>query len=358
MDEIELMLKELTEASGVSGYEEESRGVMRRMLSPLGELSQDKLGSLICLKKGTATAPRIMLAGHVDEIGFMVKHITKEGFINFTTLGGWPNQHLPAQRVMIQTHKGKVPGVIGTVPPHVLPEEERKKPPERKNMFIDIGATSIEEVVEAGVRVGDPVVPVSEFTIMSNPKKTYMAKAFDDRVGCALIVSTLRALVGKKHPNAVYGVATVQEEVGTRGARTSAESVDPDVSFALDVSPIGDVPGIPDDQTKEKIGDGPSIIMYDKGMIPNIKLRELTVDTAKELGVKLQLSTLDFGSYDTSAIHLHKSGVPSLVIGIPTRHVHSHNSIMRRTDFDDTVRLLAAIIMKLDKTTVAGLAPV
>ena len=208
------------------------------------------------------------------------------------------------------------------------------------------------------MRVGDPVVPVSEFTIMSNPKKTYMAKAFDDRVGCALIVSTLRALVGKKHPNAVYGVATVQEEVGTRGARTSAESVDPDVSFALDVSPIGDVPGIPDDQTKEKIGDGPSIIMYDKGMIPNIKLRELTVDTAKELGVKLQLSTLDFGSYDTSAIHLHKSGVPSLVIGIPTRHVHSHNSIMRRTDFDDTVRLLAAIIMKLDKTTVAGLAPV
>ncbi len=358
MDEIELMLKELTEASGVSGYEEEARGIMRRYIAPLGEISLDKLGSLICRKQGYSPAPRIMLAGHVDEIGFMVKLITKEGFIHFTNLGGWPNQHLPAQRVIIQTYKGQVPGVIGALPPHVLPEEERKKPPERKNMFIDIGATSIEETVEAGVRIGDPIVPFSEFTIMTNPKKTYMAKAFDDRVGCALIVSILRELVNQPHPNTVFGVATAQEEVGTRGARTSAEAVDPDVCFALDVSPIGDIPGIPDDQTKEKIGGGPAIIMYDKGMIPNIKLRELTINTAKELSINLQLSTLDFGSYDTSAVHLHKSGVPSLAIGIPTRHVHSHNSIMRRDDFDSTVRLLTALIMKLDKNTVAGLAPV
>lgn len=358
MDDIESMLKELTEAGGVSGYEEEARGLMRRYMAPLGELSQDKLGSLICRKQGTAHAPRIMLAGHVDEIGFMVKLITKEGFIHFTNLGGWPNQNLPSQRVTIQTHKGPVPGVIGAIPPHVLPEEERKKPPERKNMFIDIGATSIEEVVEAGVRIGDAVVPVSEFTIMSPSKKTYMAKAFDDRVGCALLTAILRELANKPHPNTVYGVATAQEEVGTRGARTSAEAVDPDVCFALDVSPIGDIPGIPDDQTKEKIGGGPSIIMYDRGMIPNIKLRSLTVDTARELGISLQLSTLDFGSYDTSAVHLHKTGVPSLAVGIPTRHVHSHNSIMRRTDFDDTVRLLTAIIMKLDKNTVAGLSPV
>ena len=357
MDNTELLLKELTEACAVSGYEQEARDLMRKYMSPLGELSQDKLGSLICRKQGTAAAPRIMLAGHMDEIGFMVKLITKEGFIHFTDLGGWPNQHLPAQRVFIQTHKGRVPGVIGAVPPHVLPEEERKKPPERKNMFIDIGATSIEEVVAAGVRQGDPIVPVSEFTVMAPVKKTYMAKAFDDRVGCAITVAMLRELAGKKHPNTVYGVATAQEEVGTRGARTSAEAVDPDVAFALDVSPIGDIPGIPADQTQEKIGGGPAIILYDRGMIPNVKLRELTVNTAAELGITLQLSTLDFGSYDTSAIHLHKTGVPSLAIGIPTRHVHSHNSIMRRDDFDSTVRLLVALIRKLDKNTVAGLAP-
>ena len=357
MDTTEQMLKELTEASGVSGYEEEARGLMRGYLSPLGELSQDRLGSLICRKEGTAAAPRIMLAGHVDEIGFMVKLITKEGFIHFTTLGGWPNQHLPAQRVIIQTNKGKVPGVIGAKPPHLLTEEERKKPVERKDMFIDIGAGSIDEVVEAGVRVGDPIVPVSEFIVMVNSKKTYMAKAFDDRVGCAIIVAALRELAGKHHPNTVYGVATVQEEVGTRGATTSAEAVNPDVAFALDVSPIGDIPGIPADQTSEKISGGPSILLYDTRMIPNLKLRDLAIDTAKELDIKLQFSALEFGGYDTGAIHIHRIGVPSLVIGIPTRHVHSHNSIMRRDDFDSAVRLLVALIQKLDGKTVAGLSP-
>lgn len=355
MDNIEQMLKELTEASGVSGYEEEARGLMRGYLAPLGELSQDKLGSLICRQKGASETPRIMLAGHVDEIGFMVKLITKEGFIHFTTLGGWPNQHLPAQRVSILTNKGRVPGVIGAKPPHLLSEEDRKKPVERKDMFIDIGAGSIEEVAEAGVRVGDPIVPVSEFTVMSNTQKTYMAKAFDDRVGCALTVAMLRELAGKKHPNTVYGVATVQEEVGLRGAITSAEAVNPDVAFALDVSPIGDIPGIPADQTQEKIGGGPSILLYDTRMIPNIKLRDLAIDTAGELGIKLQFSALEFGGYDTGAIHIHHSGVPSLVIGIPTRHVHSHNSILRRSDFDDAVRLLVALIQKLDAKTVTGL---
>lgn len=357
MDNIEKMLKELTEASGVSGYEDGARAIMRKHLAPLGELSQDKLGSLICRKQGKAASPRIMLAGHMDEIGFMVKVINKEGFIYFTPLGGWPNQHLPAQRVTIQTHKGDVPGVICTKPPFLLPDEERKKLPERKDMFIDIGASSREEVEQAGVRVGDPVVPVSQFTIMSNPKKTYMAKAFDDRIGCALTIVIMRELTGKSHPNTVYGVATVQEEVGLRGATTSSEAVNPDVAFALDVSPIGDIPGVPADQPTEKIGGGPAIVLYDRCMIPNVRLRNLTVDTAKELGIQMQFSAVEFGGYDTGAIHMHGAGVPGLAIGVPTRHVHSHNAILRRNDFDDAVKLLVALIQKLDKKTVAGLSP-
>jgi endoglucanase len=358
MDNIEQMLKELTEASGVSGYEEEARGLMRKYLAPLGELSQDKLGSLICRKQGSAAVPRIMLAGHVDEIGFMVKLITKEGFIHFTPLGGWPNQHLPSQRVIIQTVKGDIPGVICTKAPFLLPEEERKKMPDRKDMFIDIGATSLAEVEEAGVRPGDPVVPVSAFTVMANKKQTYMAKAFDDRIGCALTIAVMRDLAEKPHPNTVYGVATVQEEVGLRGATTSAEAVNPDVAFALDVSPIGDIPGSPPDQPSEKIGGGPAIILYDRCMIPNVKLRNLTVDTAKELGITLQFSAVEFGGYDTGAIHMHGIGVPGLAIGVPTRHVHSHNAILRRDDFDSAVRLLTALIQKLDSKTVAGLSPV
>jgi len=355
MDNIELLLKELTEASGVSGYEEEVRAVIRKHLESFGELSQDRLGSLICRKQGTAASPRILIAGHMDEIGFMVKLITKEGFIHFTTLGGWPNQHLPAQRVVIQTSRGKVPGVIGTRPPHLLPEEERKKPVDRKDMFIDIGASSAKDVEDAGVRVGDPVVPVSEFTILTNAKKTYMAKAFDDRIGNALTIATLQELAGKSHPNTLYGVATVQEEVGCRGATTSADAVNPDVAIAVDVSPIGDVPGIPPDQTSEKIGGGPSVLLYDTRMIPNLKLRNLVVDVAKDIGIALQFSALEFGSYDTSAIHLYKTGVPSIVIGVPTRHVHSHNAILRRDDFDNSVKLLAALVQKLDRDTVAGL---
>jgi len=357
MDKIELLLKELTEASGISGYEDGARAVMRKHLAPLGELSQDKLGSLICKKPGKSAAPRIMLAGHMDEVGLMVKVINKEGFIYFTPLGGWHNQNLPAHRIIIQTHKGDVTGVICTKPNFHMTDEERKKMIERKDMFIDIGATSREEVEKAGVRTGDPIVPISQFTIMSNAKKTYLAKAFDDRIGCALVVAILRELEGKAHPNTVYGVGTVQEEVGVRGAHTSAEAVNPDVAFALDVSPTGDIPGTPADQQTEKIGSGPAVVLYDRLMIPNVRLRHLVVDIAKEIKVPLQFSVVEFGGYDTGAIHMHNAGVPGLAFGIPTRHVHSDSGILRRSDFDQAVKLMAAIIMKLDAKTVAGLAP-
>jgi putative aminopeptidase FrvX len=358
MDRIERLLKELTEAGGVSGYEGEVRTIMRRHLEPLGAISQDKLGSLICKKQGTRTAPKILIAGHMDEIGFMVKLVTKEGFIKFTPLGGWPDLYLPAQRVVIQTAGGKVNGVIGARPPHLLSEEERQKPAVRKDMFIDIGATSAQDVAEAGVRAGDSIVPLSEFTILDLPKKTYMAKAFDDRIGCALIIEVLRGLTEVSHPNTVFGAATVQEEVGCRGATTCAEMVHPDVAIIADISPIGDVPGIPEGYTSEKIGAGPSLLVYDTRMLPNLKLRDMVVDTTRELGIPLQYSALEFGGYDGSVIHLHKTGVPTVVIGLPTRHAHSHNSILHRDDFDRSVKLVTALVRKLDDKTVAGLMPV
>ena len=243
MDEIELLLKELTEASGVAGYEAEVRALMRKRFEPLGQVSRDRLGSLICRQPGRTSSPRVMIAAHMDEIGFMVKLITPDGFIRFTPLGGWPPQFLPGHRVVIQTARGKVTGLIGMAPPHMKSEEERRKLVEHKDMFIDIGATSQADVEAAGVRPGDPVVPVSDFSILSMPNKTYMAKAFDNRIGCAVAVMAMRKL-GRRHPNTVFGVATVQEEVGVRGATTSAEAVNPDVAIIVDVSPIGDVPGV------------------------------------------------------------------------------------------------------------------
>ncbi len=193
MDDTTKILKELTEIDGVAGYEKDVRNVIRGYLEPIGEISQDKLGSLICRKSGQTETPRVALAGHMDEIGFMVKHVTKEGFIRFTALGGWWDQVLLAQRVLIKTSAGNITGVIGAKPPHLLLDEERKKVVEKRDMYVDIGATSEQEVQDAGIRIGDPIVPVSTFVTLANAK-SYMAKALDDRVGCALIIKAMQSI--------------------------------------------------------------------------------------------------------------------------------------------------------------------
>ena len=358
MDNIESLLKELTEANGVSGYEGDARAVTRKHLEKCGEMSQDKLGSLICRKAGTKDGPRVMLAGHMDEIGFIVKLITKEGFLKFTALGGWSDQVLLAQRVTISTRKGNILGVIGAKPPHLMTAEERKKIVEKKEMYIDIGATSQEEVEEAGVRVGDPVTPISEFSTMDCPRKTYLAKAFDDRAGVALVITVMQNLAAVSHPNVVFGVATVMEEVGVRGATTSVEAVNPDVAIVIDVDIAGDVPGIKPEESAIKMGGGPTVLAYDARMIPNLKLRDMVIELAKKNNIPLQISTVEGGATDGSAIHLHKTGVPTVVLSFPTRHIHSHNSMMRREDFDMAVKLTTELVRKLDKVVVEGLLPV
>lgn len=351
MDKTEILLKELTESHGVPGYETDIREVIRKYMKPLGVISKDNMGSLICRKPGSSAEPKVMLAGHMDEIGFMVKHISSDGFIRFTTLGGWWDHVLLGQRVIIKTNKGDVIGVIGAKPPHLLSQDERTKLLQRKNMYIDIGSTSEKEVEKAGVRVGDPIVPVSEFSILANPK-TYMSKAFDDRVGCGVVISALQSLSPDKHPNTLYGVATVQEEVGVRGASTSVEMVGPDIAIILESDIAGDVPGIKPDESSTKLNGGPSLLLYDARMIPNLKLRDLIVDTAKKLKIPLQFTTMEGGATDGSVIHLHKHGVPTVVLGVPTRHIHSHNAIIHRNDFDNTVKLLMGVVQKLDKKKV------
>ena len=354
MDQVPALLKELTEASGISGYEGPVREVVRRYFAPFGELLQDKIGSLIVKAAGSAENPRVMIAGHMDEIGFMVKHINKNGFIYFLPLGGWFDQVLLGQRVVILTSKGPVVGVIGVKPPHMLSAEERSKVVAKKDMYIDIGATSLEEVEAAGVRMGDPIVPRADFVEMANGK-TYLSKAFDDRVGVALIISALEALKGETHPNTIYGAATVMEEVGVRGATTSVEIAQPDVAIILESDIAGDVPGVKPEESSVMMGKGPSLLMYDARMIPNLKLRDLVMETAKEIGVPLQTSTIEGGATDGSVIHLYKTGVPTVVLGVPCRHIHSHSSILHRDDYDAAVKLLAALLKRLDAATVAGL---
>ncbi len=353
VENTEALLAELTEADGVAGYEKEISAVIKKRFDKLGAVSKDRMGSLICKLPGKSASPRIMLAGHMDEIGFMIRSVTPEGFLKFTPLGGWWDQVLLAQRVRIKTARGEVEGVIGAKPPHLIPQDERGKMVLKKNMYIDIGASSEKEVEKAGVRAGDPAVPVSSFTKLS-ADGVYMAKAFDDRIGCAVVISALSALKNGGS-GAVYGVATVQEEVGVRGATTSAEAVDPDAAIVLESDISGDVPGISNEESSTKLGGGPSLLLYDARMIPNLKLRDLVIDTAKREKIPLQFATMEGGATDGAAIHLHKQGVPTVVLGVPTRHIHSHNSIIQRRDFENTVKLLVAVVKKLDGKTVKGL---
>ena len=353
-DERVELLRELTEASGISGYEQEVREVIRRHLQNFTTIEQDRLGSIVCRKKGEVETPRIMIAGHMDEIGFIVKLITDEGFIRFSTLGGWWGHVMLAQPVVIKARKGDVPGLIGSKPPHILSEEERKKLLDPKDMYIDVGAISSDEVKGLGIRPGDPIIPVFPFTI-SGTGNTYFAKGFDDRVGCALLIDVIKNLVREKHPNTVYGVGTVQEEVGLRGARTSAWVVEPDVGLTMEVGVAGDVPDVKKEDAQGRLGKGPVIVIRDGSMIPNLRLRDLFVETAEELGIPYQFDLLDRGGTDSGAIHLHRRGVPNLVVAVPTRHIHSHAGVVHRHDYDQTVKLVTAVIEKLDAAAVENL---
>ncbi|MHB8841056.1 MAG: M42 family metallopeptidase [Candidatus Aquicultor sp.] len=354
-DSIQL-LEELVNASGVSGFEGDVRQLIRHNLESITEIEVDNLGSIIAQKKGTSDQPRIMIAGHMDEVGLMVSLITKDGFIKFQPLGGWWDQVMLAHRVIVKGTKGDIPGIIGSKPPHVLSLEERKRVVEMKDMFIDIGASSDADVKDMGIKPGDPIIPESPFTRMKKDNML-MGKALDDRVGCAVFIEVIKRLKDIDHPNSVFGVGTVQEEVGLRGAKSSAALINPDVAIAAEVSIAGDTPGVGENEAQAKLGKGPSIVVLDGTLIPNTKLRDLAVATAEENNIPHQFQAGVRGGTDAGRIHLHGIGVPSLVIGVPTRYIHSHISVMDHNDFENAVNLLFEIVKKLDTDTVKGLKP-
>lgn len=352
MSKYQKLLQEMTDAHGVSGFEEEALNVMKKHIVGADEISYDKLGSLIAMKKGSSDRPRVMMAGHIDEIGFLVKEITSEGFIKFLPLGGWWGHVALAQRVIIKTSKGDVPGIIGSKPPHILSDEEKKKVLDLKDMFIDVGVCEGFDVKSLGIRPGNPIVPDSKFQVMGNPD-LYMNKAFDNRFGAAVAVAVFNELAKSNHPNTIYAVGTVQEEVGLRGAGPAAHVIDPDVAFVPDVSLSGDSPDAKGGAGK--LGSGPSITVYDGSMIPNRKLRDLVIDTAENCKIPFHFAALERGGTDGGRIHMSRSGVPTLYVGAATRYIHSHTSILHKGDFENLVRLLVEVIRKLDQKTVEGL---
>lgn len=355
MDSSELLLKELTEANGVSGYENEVRKIMARELKATSkEIQYDKMGSIMGVQPGSAANPRVMVVGHMDEIGFMVKEITDDGYIKFLPLGGWWGHVALGQRMRIITSKGPVIGVVGSRPPHILEQSQREKVLEIKDMFIDVGVVQKFDVKKKlGIKLGDPIIPDSQFTILGN-QKVYMAKAFDNRVACAIVIEVARRLKKIKHPNTYLGAGSVQEEVGCRGAHTLAHLAEPDVCIVVDTGIALDVP--PESTKKaERLGGGAAVLLYDALMIPNLKLRDMVIDTAAKAKLPIHLTTMERGATDGSRIHISRLGVPAIVIGPPVRYIHSHNAMLHRDDYETTIKLVIELIKKLDSRTVKSL---
>lgn len=346
------MFRELTEAPGAPGFEKEARNVMKKYIEPhVDDISYDGLGSIIGTKTGDTNGPKILLAGHLDEVGFMVTQITDDGFIKFQPLGGWWSQVMLAQRVHIQTKNGLVEGIVGSVPPHLMSLEARRKVVEIKDMFIDVGASSKAEAGEFGIRPGDAIVPICPFSVMNNPK-LMVAKAWDNRLGCAVAIEVAKRIKERQHPNTVYAVGTVQEEVGSRGGRTVAQMLKPDIAIAVDVGIAGDTPGINRNQAPSKMGAGPEICLYDATMIAHPGLRDFVVSVAEEEKIPYQFSTVPGGGTDAGPMHTVGSGVPSIALAVPTRYIHSHASILHYDDFENLVKLIVALVERLDQKKV------
>lgn len=362
-------LEKLSNSFGPSGFEREPIKITKDFIEPYcDEIRFDKLGSLLFKKKGISSKPVILLPGHIDEIGFVISGLNEKGFLSFNTIGGWFDQVLLGQRVLIRTKKGDIQGVIAAKPPHVMPYEKEKKVVEKDKMFIDIGGSNKKEAEVLGVRIGDPVVPFSGFSTfqktayeIKNGKEEEkgtvelaMGKAFDDRVGVFIATEVIRRLKEEKidHPNTVIGAATIQEEVGARGARTTAWMAEPDVCITLEVDVAGDVPGVEPQQAQAVLGKGSAILTYDASMIPNQPLKEFIIGIAETNNIPYQLSTSAGGGTDAGAIHIIRAGCPSIVLGVPTRHIHSHVGLVCLDDIENCVLLVLETIKQLNESIV------
>jgi len=339
------LLEKLSNAPGASGFEDEIRKIITDELKDhVNEIEADSMGNIIAVKKGRGNGKKIMLAAHMDEIGLMVRFIDKKGFVKFSKIGGINDQMLLNQEVIIHSKKGKILGVIGAKPPHRMKPAEKKKVLEYENMFIDIGASSREEAEEI-ISIGDPVTIKHEFSNLRGNLVT--GKAFDNRVGCYVLVEAMKRA---KTNATIYGVGTVQEEVGLKGAKTSAFKINPDMAIALDVTISGDHPGLKFEDAPAKINKGPAIILTDasgRGIITHPMVKKLLIEAASEEEIPYQLEVSEGGTTDATAIHLTREGIPTGVLSVPTRYIHTPVEVASLEDIENTIKLLIAAIEKI-----------
>ena len=344
------LLERLSNAAGPPGAEEPVRAIMVEAMKPLAnKLTYDGMGSVIA-QTGTS-GPRIIIDAHMDELGGMVRRVAPNGTLTMQMLGGWLDQALVDQRWIIIGSKGPVHAVTGIRDIHVVPADERTKVFPRDALSLDIGAKNADEAAAMGIEPGDPVVPDAPFVVM-NGSDNYLGKAWDDRIGCAVVLETMQRLAKRAHPNQLFFVATTQEEIGLRGARTAAQVVKPDLGLAIEGGITGDGYGGHPDETQAKLGAGPGIFLYDSSALPNRKLVALVRATAREQKIPLQLDLVQGYGDDSAEIQAANGGTPSLNLVVPVRYTHAHNGIVNRHDFDGMVDLMVAVLLKLDQKTV------
>jgi putative aminopeptidase FrvX len=349
------LIQELSNAPGVSGFEDEAVQAIRRHGDGLGEWSEDAMRNLYLRRAGGKPGlPALQLDAHSDEVGFMIKAIRPNGTMDFIPLGGWVPSNIPAHRVLVRNGRGEwIPGIVASKPPHFLSEEEKKLPPEIVDMVIDVGASSDAEIREEYfISVAAPVVPDVRFEYHDG-HDVMMGKAFDNRLGCAAIVAALQELAGEDLSFNLTGAFAVQEEVGLRGATVTAQSVNPDIAIAFEGSPADDTVVDPY-AVQTAIKKGPMLRHIDARMITNPRFQRFALDTAREQGIPVQEAVRTGGSTNAGVIHLSGKAVPVIVVGIPVRYIHTHYGIASYADFENSVRLACAVIRALNEKTAAG----
>jgi len=338
---MEVLLKDLSEARGVSGSEAAVRDVIfGAVREHVDEHRVDALGNLICLRKARRPVQegrwprRVMVAAHMDEVGLMVMGINADGSLRFSSVGGIDDRILLSKQVLVG--QDAVPGVIGYRPIHLIPRAERERVADVSRAAIDIGATG-KSGAEKLVKLGDYATFRTSFEVLDEQGlRTVKGKAFDDRAGCAVLVELLKDDYGID----LYGVFTAQEEAGLRGARVAAYTVNPDVAFALEGTVCDDLPKKKDLSPVTEVGKGPVITVMDRSFLADKRLVGLLVDSAKKLGIPYQFKQGAVGGSDAGVIHLTHEGVPSAAVSVPVRYIHAPVSLLSLSDLDHTVQLM------------------
>jgi len=347
------LLERFSNAFGPPGFEEPVRKIIAEDLKPYSaKLSYDGMGSIIA-EQGSS-GPRVMVDAHMDELGGVSRRVTSDGFVTMQMLGGWLDQALVDQRWVILGSKGPVYAVTGIRDIHVVPAEERTRVFPRDTLLLDVGARNAQEAHDMGIEPGDPVVPDAPFRVM-NGTANYLGKAWDDRIGCAVIAEAMRRLASATHPNHLFYAITTQEEIGLRGAHTAADAIKPDLGIALEAGITGDVfPGHPE-ETQSRLGAGPGFFAFNSSELPNRKLVDFVKRTAAEKQIPLQSDLVNGYGDDSAEIQKSNGGVPTICLVVPVRYTHAHNGIVNRRDFDQAVELVVALLQKLDEGAVRSI---